>query len=361
MWRKIRQYIADHPDLFGSPINSEDLRAILFSRQGFRRAGRQRLTWMVFHKGESAPLVVVRHYASSRWNDLIITEHKLCSDLWTDMGGQLIPQPLAIAEIGGVFCFFERGIDGIPLSTELGRRSALVSNHVQLLPLVEDHLSLAYNCINRLNMLSRSSEKADLKRDIYSIYIQSRYFLDRISPDDSLLLDASFALLHRIIEVEIESRWRIIHRDFVPSNILRSSRGTFLVDWEYHEASTLWILEPLKFVYWYLVDLAKYVYKMDLQLVFEKYLQDSSSDLLLSELDAFLIKCGIPVDDPALKRAAWLLYFMSECGLVLSVARERLGFSKVFLNQFRQVMGHEWLERAKSIYLLAEREREVEG
>ncbi|MEM4202777.1 MAG: glycosyltransferase [Candidatus Methanomethylicaceae archaeon] len=361
MWPKIRQYIADHPELFGFAVIPEDLRAILLSRQGFRQTGRQRLTWLILRKGERAPFAVVRHYASPRWNDLMVKEFDLCNNLWAAMDGQLIPQPLALAEIGHLLCSFERGIDGMPLSVELVRRAALVQDRIQLLPLVEDHLSLVYNCIHQLNVLSKPCGKADLEKDVYSIYIKSRASLSQIYPEDALLLDAAFALLYRFVNVaQIETRERVIHRDLVPSNVLRSPQGVFWVDWEYHEASTIWILEPLKFVYWYLVDLAKWAYRADLQMVFEKYLQ-GGDEPLLGSLDTFLIKCGIPVDDPALRWAAWLLYFMSECDLVLSVARDRASFVNVFLKQFRQLTGQDWLERAKSIHLLAEREREVEG
>jgi len=362
MWRKIRQYITDHPELFGRKIDPEDLRAILFSRQGFRRAGRQRLTWLVFRTGENVPFTIVRHYASPYWNDLLAKEYQLCSQLWSLLGGSLVPEPLAFVKLGEITCFFERSVNGLSFSLELGRRAALVSDPVQLLPLVHEHIMLVESALNQLNILSTEVTRKDFEIDLLRIFLMSRTFLEEFSSsEDILLLDASFALLHQLLdELSIAPQRRVIHRDFVPSNILHGPYGVTIVDWEYHEESSLLILEPLKFVYWYLVDLARWAFRTDPQQLFKSYLFHDCSQPLFDSLDKFLEHCGIPVQDLALRKAVWLLYFMAECGLVLSVASHRPSFARAFLQQFREVMGQEWLERAKSIHRLAERERLIE-
>ncbi len=362
MWPTIRRYIVERPELFG-PVSAgpEGLQAVLLSRQGFRQAGRQRLTWLVFRRGDRTPFVVVRHYASARWNDHLLAEYELCCRLWTTLSHQLVPEPLAVTELDHVACYFEQGVDGVPVSVELARQSALVTDRTQLLPLVEEHLQLAYDCIHTLNRLSVATNQTDLEMDIHAAYLKCRWLLEPVSREDMLLMDAGLALLYRFVnEGGIEPKRRMIHRDFVPSNILRSPQGPFVVDWEYHEESTLWILEPLKFVYWYLMDLARWVYKSHPSQLFERYLCWEDPEPLFDRLDAWLTKWGVPVGEPELRRAAWLLYFISECGLVLSVASERPSFGRVFLEQFRQVLGHEWLERARSIHRLAERERTIE-
>ena len=359
MWPKIREYIVAHPEILGHPTALEDLQAMLFSRQGFRRAERNRLTWLIFRRGESTPLTAVRHYANPRWNDQLTSEYELCSQLWRALRNELVPQPLALVQFEQSLCFFERGVEGLPLSVELARRAALISDPAQLLPLVEEHVTLAHNCLNKLNALSTHASKTELETGVHAIYIRCRTFFEQVSADDTMLLDAGLAILSRCIN-SLEPRKRVIHRDFVPSNVLRGPDSFWLVDWEFHEESVLWFLEPLKFVYWYLVELARWVYRTEHWQLFETYLRREHSEPLFDCLDGFLEICGIPVRDQAMRRALWLLYLTGECELLLSVASDRSGFRDIFLEQFRRVVGHDWIERARSIHLMSHYAQTIE-
>ena len=357
MWPALLRYVCDHSESFGLAKIEHPIHAILLSRQAFRQIGRQRLTWLLFAGDVTAPFAVARHYASPNYNFLVEREYQICRELWEKFSEPIVPQPICLATIEDYLVFFEKAFRGSSLTAEIAHRSQSDPSGKTILGMVESHLQIATSLIQRMNSTGERSSSTDLEAELFQIYWKCQSYLG-IGKEERLLLDVALGILMSLGEA-IPLRKRIVNFDFVPSNILRNNDQVVLVDWEYHRQSTFWPFEALKFIYGYLVELERWGWLKAGNRGFEKYLQGQLGEIG-NLMDHFLKELGLPVCEPRWRQALGLFYFLIEWDLVTSVAADFSRMQQVLKEQLWQTLGHEGLERARSIQRMEELQARLE-
>ncbi len=350
MRNRIFRYIQDHSELFGK---TDSLEAILLARQAFRKMGRQRLTWLIFRRGELQPFAVARHYADPRWNGLLEQEYDLCSNLYASFPGPIVPEPLSLTFMQGLAVTFERWFHGKSFSAELSRQGFLDPSPTALQRLVDEHLTLARKLIQTLDSQGQPANPRAMETELIGYYQALKARTAVLDRDDLLLLDAALSRLPRLSEA-ITVKERLVNLDLVPSNLLRSQADVRVVDWEYHRVSTLWFQEPLKFAYQYLFDLSRLGalgLSQDFQVAFRQYL-GAENEPVTKIINGFLDSAGLPVQDPALLQLLWLSFILCEADLASSVATLWSGSLPSYLDQIRFLLDKPSLQNAQAVRAL---------
>jgi glycosyltransferase involved in cell wall biosynthesis len=358
MWPALLRYVRAHGERFGLASSEHPIRAILLARQAFRRAGRQRLTWLLFAGEAPAPFAVARHYASNIYNPLLEREYQVCRELWERFPEPIVPQPISLVEIEGYAVFFEQAFPGSSLAAEIAHRAQWDPSGRTLPELVGSHLQIVGGLIRRMDAVAERASPADLEAELFQIYWNCRVHLGA-EEEERLLLDAALGLLRPLAEA-IPTRKRIVNLDLVPSNILHRGGQAVVVDWEYHRRSTLWPFEALKFASRYLAELERWGWWKDGGGGFEKYLEGQLGEIG-GLVDRFLEDLGLPVREPRWRQALGLLYFLMEWELVASVAADLPWMQQTLKDRLWRALGREGLERARGIQRLAVLEEMVRG
>lgn len=358
MWPALLRYVRAHGERFGLASSEHPIRAILLARQAFRRAGRQRLTWLLFAGEAPAPFAVARHYASNIYNPLLEREYQVCRELWERFPEPIVPQPISLVEIEGYAVFFEQAFPGSSLAAEIAHRVQWDPSGRTLPELVGSHLQIVGDLIRRMDAVAERASPADLEAELFQIYWNCRVHLGA-EEEERLLLDAALGLLRPLAEA-IPTRKRIVNLDLVPSNILHRGGQAVVVDWEYHRRSTLWPFEALKFASGYLAELERWGWWKDGGGGFEKYLEGQLGEIG-GLVDRFLEELGLPVREPRWRQALGLLYFLMEWELVASVAADLPWMQQTLKDRLWRALGREGLERARGIQRLAVLEEMVRG
>jgi hypothetical protein len=338
----ILKHIQESSGLFCGTNQVGALNAILLTRQSFRKPGRERLTWLVFREGESRPFLVARHYGDPHYNHLLEQEYHVTAQLYASLADRVVPEPLDLTMLEGYSVSFERWFDGRTLSAELFHQAQLDPEPQAVLWLMRDHLEVARRLLLSVDSIARPACPNDLEAELVGGYQAFRTRTTVLDKNSTLLLDAALGRLLRLSE-HVPLKRRLVNLDFVPFNVLRSHSDARIIDWEYHQESTLWFFEPLKFVYWYLVELSRrglLGLSQDCRTAYAQYLRGEREEVS-TVLNRFLGSFDLAVDDPAVLHMLWLSYFLREANLVATVSSVWSGFAQTYLSLLRLVLQQE--------------------
>ncbi len=295
---------------------------MLLVRQGFRRDGRQRVTWLVFEQDARRPFVVARHYASPAWNGALAEEYDHLNGLARSTCGSLVPEPLATTTIESRVVLFERASPGLPLPrgwdevrrTDLRRAPALL----------EEHFALAATVIGRLDATARPAPTGSVQEAVGRLERR----LAELAEHHQLELDLpaaseAFSRASQVLANASASHLRTVHGDFVPANLLQWPHGVHLIDWEYRiDSSPLWTFEALKFTYFELWEVCRRELldlPSDLTSAFRLFI-GGRAGVFQDHAERFFVSLGLPCQHEESRTALWALFFLVEIVLMAEVA-----------------------------------------
>jgi hypothetical protein len=258
--REIEEYITSNWGSLGSggqaPLRMSSL---VISQPHGRDYDKGKMTHIVFAEGDEAPALVAKYCKSRAY------EHSLKREV--DASGGLekmglkgyAPEVAGTAEVDGREVLFLRPVQGMAISLqirELAFREGWDSP--ELMSLVRDYFGLAAEYLVKLGssdgdgIVVTNETLRDKVEPVISRYMNGL----GIDGQERRSCEETLGVFEQLIGKKI--RPRIVHGDFIPSNLFLAEGKKHLVaiDWEFASPVGLYSLDALRFLYYCYEDIA---------------------------------------------------------------------------------------------------------
>lgn len=242
----IKQFILNNSSLFSSS-SIKKVNIIQLAASYWRNFDYGRLVYLIFINYQ--PKAVAKLYRTSKHNDTLAKEFEVLKDLQSHTT-DLYPKPIILAKIAEHKVLFEAFIEGYSLLSELTSINYLPATSLtHLSGVFREHFNIAYSIFREFNIQkqkgSSNEEEKELKNLINKYAFVSNTNIESIKQIEDTIL----------VNNPKTSYKRIVNFDFVPKNVFKTKNSYKLIDFEFSRESYLWYIEPVRFIFSYLLDL----------------------------------------------------------------------------------------------------------
>jgi len=300
------------------------LHATLLSKQWFRRADRRHATWLVFVGDGEEPRFVVRQAIDPSGNESLFREARIMEEAASLASTPLVPRVLDTATAGGLAVVISEYVPGSrSISAEIAgahRTGELEGDGAA--GFFSRHFKLASRVLSSLRgAAGEPLEPGAADSEAGQLLHEALSWFGREHRNQMALTRGALELVFETVSEHAGHGAGLVHFDFTPGNLLLAGDDVMLVDWEAARRSTFWWFDPLKFVYWYVAELATLGLLDGGDDPIEAFLLflEGKLDRITGPAHAFLEELGFPVRERDTMRAFWLAYSLCELKLFLGV------------------------------------------
>lgn len=246
MITSLKNYIHRNSNQFKiSPLSK--IEVIQIPGSSWRAIEYGRISFIIFVKNK--PMFVAKTYRLNTKNSQILSEYKMQNLLKSAFKNNFI-NPLGTFEVDGYRFLFEEYIQTDSQQTELIKIKHLPINSFSILNnTMNKHLKSVDELISQLNTSLKVTSFKKEKSEILKLFTEFKA--------SSSLKKNDLNKLEKFLNISSQkvtkTKSRIIHGDLVPKNIYSNEKYLKLIDLEFSNYSTLWYIEPARYIFSYLL------------------------------------------------------------------------------------------------------------